>query len=68
MAILFKIFFLLLKKILMFIFERERAHARVRARVGVAERKTQPKAASRLSAISTEPNQGLELTNCEIVT
>ena len=37
---------------------------------GGAEREgnTQSKAGSRFSAVSTEPNVGLELTNCEIMT
>ena len=50
----------------MFIFERDRAQAGE----GQRERETQkPKQApgSELSA-QTEPNRGLELTNCEIVT
>ena len=40
--------------------ERERQRDR--------ERETESKAGSRLLAVSTEPNAGLELTNCEIVT
>ena len=37
---------------------------------GGAERKgdTESEAGSRLRAVSTEPDAGLELTNCEIVT
>ena len=39
-------------------------------RGGVAEREgdTESKAGSRLQAVSTEPDSGLELTNCDIVT
>ena len=48
----------------LFIFERERTSK------GWAEREgdTEPKADPRLRAASTEPDAGLELTNCEIVT
>ena len=37
---------------------------------GVAEREgdTEYKAGSRLQAVNTEPDVGLELTNCEIIT
>ena len=37
---------------------------------GGAEREgdTEPEAGSRLRAVSTEPDAGLELTECEIVT
>ena len=37
---------------------------------GGAEREgdTEPKAGSRLGAVSTEPKVGLELTDCEIMT
>ena len=37
---------------------------------GGAEREgdTEPEAGSRLQAVSTEPDAGLELTNCEIMT
>ena len=46
-------------------FERERGHER-----GGAEREgdTESEADSRLRAVSTEPNAGLEPTNREIVT
>ena len=48
------------------IFERERK----RASRGGAEREgdTESDAGSRFSAVSTEPNTGLELTNHEIMT
>ena len=50
----------------MFIFERERAHASR----GGAERggDTESKAGSRVPAVSTQPDVGLELMNREIVT
>ena len=32
------------------------------------ERDTEPKGGSRLQAVSTEPDAGLELTDCEIMT
>ena len=44
----------------MFIFERERARAQ--------ERETESEAGSRLWAVSTEPEVGLELPNQEIMT
>ena len=52
----------------MFIFERERK--RQSESVGGAERDrdTECKADSRLQAVSTEPDTGLELTNCKIMT
>ena len=48
----------------MFIFERDRVSG------GEAEREgdTESKAGSRLRAVSTEPDVGLELTNREIMT
>ena len=51
---------------LLFIFERERE----RVSRGGAERggDTETEAGSRLSAVSTEPDTGLELTNQEIMT
>ena len=54
----------------MFIFERERERARVRVRGGGAEREgdTESEAGTRLWAISTEPESGLELTDQEIMT
>ena len=50
----------------MFIFETERQSMSG----GEAERKgdTEFEAGSRLQAISTEPDAGLELTSCEIMT
>ena len=61
--------YLLLKKIfLMFIYywetDTEREQGRGRERGG----DTESEAGSRLRAISTEPDTGLELTNCEIMT
>ena len=49
---------------LMFIFERQSTSW------GGAERQgdTESKADSRLRAVSTEPNAGLKLTDCEIMT
>ena len=51
-----------------FIFERESERASM-SRVG-AERKgdTESEAGSRLRAVSTEPDVGLKLTDCEIMT
>ena len=54
-----KIFFNVL-----FIFERESKQVREREREG----DTELKMGSRLHAVSTEPDGGLELTNCEIMT
>ena len=55
----------------MFIYfwEREREHERGQWGAG-AERKgdTESEAGSRLWAVGTEPNAGLELVNCEIMT
>ena len=50
----------------LFIFEREREteHERGRGREG----DTDSRAGSRLRAVSTEPDAGLKLTNCEIMT
>ena len=45
-------------------FEREREHEQGRSR----ERKTESEAGSRLWVVSTEPDAGLELTNCKIMT
>ena len=50
----------------LFIFDRERQSTSG----GGAEREgdTESKAGSRLHAVSTEPDAGLEFTNCEIMT
>ena len=48
------------------IFERERDRAR--AGEGQRERETESEAGSRLRAVGTEPDKGLELTDCEIMT
>ena len=55
------------KLFLMFTFERERE---TECEQGVAEREgdTESKAGSRLWAVSTEPDTGLKLTDCEIMT
>ena len=42
--------------------------ARVQVREGQRERKTESEAGSRLWPVSTEPDVGLELTNCEVMT
>ena len=56
--------FLYFKKILIYFWERETEREQARA-----EREdTESKAGSRLCAVSTEPDVGLELTNCEIMT
>ena len=51
-------------------FERERERERQSASGGGTEREedTECEAGSRLRAVSTEPEVGLEPTNCEIVT
>ena len=50
--------------------ERESAHARERTWAGEGQRKgdTESEAGSRLRAVSTEPDAGLELTDREIMT
>ena len=56
------------KNMLMFIFERERERERM-SRGGVErEKDTESEAGSRLWAVSTEPDVGLELANQEIMT
>ena len=50
----------------MFIFERERE--RMQAMEGQRERETESEAGSRLWAVSTEPDAGLEPTNRDIMT
>ena len=53
----------------LFIFEREREReTEHKQREGQREGDTESEGGSRLRAVSTEPNVGLELTNCEIVT
>ena len=54
----------------MFIFERERETDRQNtSREGVEkEGDTESEAGSRLQTVSTEPDVGLKLTNCEITT
>ena len=54
----------------MFIYFRERERERQSVGGGRAEREgdTESEAASRLQAVSTEPDVGLELTNHEIMT
>ena len=49
----------------MFIFERETEREQGGAET---EGDTESEAGSRLRAVSTEPDTGLELTNCEIMT
>ena len=55
----------------MFIFERERQRERDGVLSGGGterEGDTEPEAGSRLLAVSTEPDAGIEPTNCEIMT
>ena len=52
----------------MFIYFWDNARDRVQAAEGQTEGDTESKAGSRLWVISTEPNVGLELTNCKIMT
>ena len=47
---------------------RERTCKRVSTEGAEREGDTESEAGSRLSAVSTEPNEGLELTDCEIMT
>ena len=66
------IFLFFKKKCLMFIFERERERERERESMSgkgaKREGDTECKAGSRVRAVSTEPDAGLELTNHEIMT
>ena len=50
---------------LMFTFDKEREHEQGRAE---SEGDTESQADTRLCALSTEPDIGLELINCEIIT
>ena len=50
----------------MFIFERERERERERVHVGEGQRESE--AGSRLWAVNTESDMGLELTDCMIMT
>ena len=52
----------------MFIYFWDNARDRVQAAEGQTEGDTESEAGSRLWAVSTEPNAGLDLTNCEIMT
>ena len=52
----------------MFIFERDRDRMRVGEEQRERERDTEFEAGSRLWAVSTGPDAGLELTNREIMT
>ena len=52
----------------LFIFEREREIKHEQGRVRERDGDTESEAGSRLRAVSTEPDAGLELTNCEIMT
>ena len=51
----------------MFIFERERDTHRAQAGEGQREGDTELEADSRLRAVSTECDMGLEFMNCEIM-
>ena len=50
------------------IFERERERQSVTGRGAERETYTESKLGSRLSAVNTDPNAGLKLVNCEIMT
>ena len=52
----------------LFIFDRERKTGHEWGRGREREGDTESEAGSRLRAVSTEPNVGLEPTNCEIMT
>ena len=54
--------------LLFILFLRERQKQNVSRGGAEREGDTEPKAGSRLRAVSTEPDVGLELTNLEIVT
>ena len=53
---------------LIFEIERERQRQSVGGAGADREGDTESEAGSRLRAVSTEPDAGLELTNCEIMT
>ena len=53
---------------LIFIFEGERETEHERGRGREREEDTESEAGSRLRAVSTEPDAGLEPTSCEITT
>ena len=53
---------------LLFIFERERERQSTSEGWAEREKDTESEADSRLQAVSTEPDVGLELTNYEIMT
>ena len=50
----------------LFIFETETEHKQGRGRE--RERETEPEVGSKLWALSTEPDSGVKLTDCEIMT
>ena len=62
------LFFLFFVNVYLFLRERETEHERGRSRERDREGDTEFEAGSRLRAVSTEPDAGLELTDCEIVT
>ena len=52
----------------MLIYFRDSERPSTSGRGAEREGATEPQAGSRLGAVSTEPDAGLELTNCEIMT
>ena len=60
--------FIIKKIFLMFIYFWDNARDRVQAAEGQTEGHTESEAGSRLWAGSPEPDMGLKLTNCEIMT
>ena len=52
----------------MFIFEREKQRQSVSRGGGRERGDREPETGSRLQDVSTEPDVGLELTNCDIMT
>ena len=60
------LFFFSLLMFYLFLRMRETEHERGRGRE--IERDTESETGSRLQAVSTEPNTGLEPTNCEVMT
>ena len=49
-------------------FERERARERAHVHVWGRDRERRDRIPGRLCTVSVEPDMGLELTNCEIMT
>ena len=61
-------FFLILFNVYLFLREREREADHGQGRGREREGDTESEAGSRLPVVSIEPDEGLEFTNCEIMT